>query len=80
MRPSRRTKDRGPYRPIVTVTLLSTRLQMPVEQVEELLSRMPPTVRDVRSWLAGEGERGVAPPGSATAPLPGQGRKAKGAA
>jgi hypothetical protein len=81
VRPTTRKVDRAAYRPIVTTPLLSERLAMPLGQVEEMLTRLPDGVRDVRSWLVGE--RGRAPaaplPGSSD-PLPDQPRHRKGAA
>ena len=66
-------------RPLVTTPLLAQRLDMPLAQVEELLTRLPDGVRDVRSWLVGERERSAhLPPGAA--PLPDQPTRRKGAA
>jgi hypothetical protein len=71
VRPNRRRGvAQDAYRPIVTIPLLVDRLGMPAAQVKELLSRLPPTVRDVRSWLVGERERLAAASLPVSDPLP----------
>jgi hypothetical protein len=71
VRPNRRRGvAQDAYRPIVTIPLLVDRLGMPAAQVKELRSRLPPTVRDVRSWLVGERERLAAASLPVSDPLP----------
>jgi hypothetical protein len=81
VRPTRAKVARDAYRPVVSSTLLSERLQMPLAQVEELIGRMPDGIRDVRSWLVGERDRAPAAPlpGSSD-PLPDQPSRKRGAA
>jgi hypothetical protein len=74
VRPPRDPEHISPaYRALTTAPLLSQRLGIPVALVEELLVRLPYTVRDVRSWLVGERDRiASAPLQAASAPLPDQ--------